>query len=273
MYFQQVPSSPIQVLVEGDVFYVELKKDMMELWNSGFFGKGSFSRSEPTWGSRSEPSKELITEKRREDRKKYKELRAKHQVYETQSRRGEAVDSAEWALIRAEMAKLKQMQIYENVPVEHAEGTEYLQLQKEEALFLTMIGAIDCGIAAIDFFPRDPSDAFVKRYAVYHHFRSRGWCVRSGVKFGCDFLLYARGPPFAHAEFGVIIAGQPRWEDVMACGRVIGGVKKTVVFVSVETQSSKYCRALACGDCEQVLAQVSVSEVLFKRWSPTRTRD
>ena len=42
---------------------------------------------------------------------------------------------------------------------------------------------------------------FLINYAVYHHYRSLGWVVRSGIKFCVDYLLYKRGPVFHHAEY------------------------------------------------------------------------
>ena len=53
--------------------------------------------------------------------------------------------------------------------------------------------------------PSSPDDPFMLSYVVYHHYRSLGWVVRSGVKFGVDYLLYNRGPAFSHAEFSVTI--------------------------------------------------------------------
>ena len=50
-----------------------------------------------------------------------------------------------------------------------------------------------------------PDDQFLLNYVTYHHFRSLGWVVRPGVKFGVDYLLYNRGPVFSHAEFAVLI--------------------------------------------------------------------
>jgi hypothetical protein len=41
---------------------------------------------------------------------------------------------------------------------------------------------------------------FVVHYVVYHHFRSLGWVIKSGLKFCTDYLLYKRGPVFTHAE-------------------------------------------------------------------------
>ena len=45
---------------------------------------------------------------------------------------------------------------------------------------------------------------FLINYIVYHHYRSLGWVVRGGIKFCVDYLLYKRGPVFAHAEFVLV---------------------------------------------------------------------
>ncbi|BGP09293.1 tRNA splicing endonuclease subunit sen2 [Rhodotorula toruloides] len=47
---------------------------------------------------------------------------------------------------------------------------------------------------------------FLLSYAAYHHYRSMGWVVRSGVKFCVDWVLYGQGGPVGgHAEFAVVI--------------------------------------------------------------------
>ncbi|GAA6020544.1 hypothetical protein JCM11491_000790 [Sporobolomyces phaffii] len=47
---------------------------------------------------------------------------------------------------------------------------------------------------------------FFLSYAAYHHYRSMGWVVRSGVKFCADWVLYGPGGPVGgHAEFAVVI--------------------------------------------------------------------
>jgi tRNA-splicing endonuclease subunit Sen2 len=37
-------------------------------------------------------------------------------------------------------------------------------------------------------------------YVAYHHYRSLGWVVKTGIKFCVDWLLYKRGLVFSHAE-------------------------------------------------------------------------
>jgi tRNA-splicing endonuclease subunit Sen2 len=57
--------------------------------------------------------------------------------------------------------------------------------------------------------PVRPDDPFLVAYVVYHHYRSLGWVVRSGVKFCTDWVLYkgadgsgrgGAGPVGGHAE-------------------------------------------------------------------------
>ncbi|GAA6006847.1 tRNA splicing endonuclease subunit SEN2 [Rhodotorula paludigena] len=58
---------------------------------------------------------------------------------------------------------------------------------------------------------RDPrlnrlDSPFLLSYAAYHHYRSMGWVVRSGVKFCVDWVLYGQGGPVGgHAEFAVVV--------------------------------------------------------------------
>ena len=53
-------------------------------------------------------------------------------------------------------------------------------------------------------FQERSDNPFLVNYAVYHHFRSLGWVVKSGIKFCADLLLYKRGPVFTHAEYVLV---------------------------------------------------------------------
>lgn len=113
--------------------------------------------------------------------------------------------------------------------------TETLLLTFEETFFL-MFG-LGC-LQLVDYEGKVMSIAdawthfnqdklFLPRYIVYHYFRSKGWVVKAGLKFGCDFceyfpylfiylfiinslklfflVLYKQGPPFYHASYTVIV--------------------------------------------------------------------
>ncbi|KAF8929648.1 tRNA splicing endonuclease subunit sen2 [Dissophora ornata] len=47
------------------------------------------------------------------------------------------------------------------------------------------------------------NNPFIVRYVVYHHYRSQGWIVKDGIKYGTDFLLYQKGMVFGHSQYAV----------------------------------------------------------------------
>ncbi|RAL01973.1 tRNA splicing endonuclease subunit SEN2 [Aspergillus ibericus CBS 121593] len=197
---------------------------------------------------------------------------------------------------------------------------EHLQLSTEEAFFLVYgLGVLrvldDTRTDVIPtssllpllcrhsyFPPRDPSvdltpdDPFMISYVVYHHFRSLGWVVRSGVKFGVDYILYNRGPVFSHAEFAVVVVpsySHSYWsetaerrahsEEKMArswwwlhcVNRVQAQVKKSLVVCYVEVPPpTSYELDTPCeGDIGAMLGRYQVREMVIRRWVPNRTRD
>lgn len=193
---------------------------------------------------------------------------------------------------------------------------EHLQLTNEEALFLVY------GLGALRVFDRDtntviptpsliklftqsstfparsesepiaPDDPFLISYVAYHHFRSLGWVVRSGIKFGTDYLLYNRGPVFAHAEFAVLVLPSYEnsyWEStpelieystqkqsrswwwLHGVNRVQAQVKKTLVLCFVDVPPPSASRSL--DNLGETLRGYKVREILLRRWLPNRSRD
>lgn len=371
----KIPLIPVEVLGNGTsvIFKVSNTNDMEKLWNEGFFGKGTLSRSDPSWFQRvlrrlnidsgsSEVSKEEITRVRREERKKFKELRSQAQQYEVLHRQDKLTeeDQRNWEELKAQLEVSKtHKQVFrigernkdregdkdeekekdeekgedetkdnvnafrdEDLELLDEEGNieklEFLQLQRVELFFLAFAldvvkvthdelvlslaeifqiccgNSIDSGSLVAD--PPKPTNKFILDYVVYHHFRSLGWCVRSGIKFGCDFLLYKKGPPFMHAEYSVCVipnleseknlgsevSGEfstwKSWEDFMAVSRVVGGVRKILVLVFVDVPGAEQFERIYAHDMDknslvELLQLYKVTEVVSKRWSPSRTRD
>lgn len=294
-------------------------KDQDTLWSMGFFGKGVLSRSEPSWFTRTsrrlnlEGSDELpltseeVTQVRRQERKKFKEERARVEQQELKKvqrmEMGEAVTDihVEAAPVRpsdsvkVDIEKMKTGMRPEDAEIVDEEGRliqqEYMQLMPVEAMFLSeALGNLDVydtddtlleGVDLLYALGYPDQERFLHNYVAYHHFRSKGWCVKSGVKFGTDFLLYKRGPPFSHAEFAVMIvptysdeeknkALAPEWWWTSSVGRVIGGVKKTLVFSYVqipeEIEQDKF-------NLSKILKSSSVTDIVYRRWLPMRSRD
>ncbi|KAI5302326.1 hypothetical protein KEM56_000798 [Ascosphaera pollenicola] len=199
------------------------------------------------------------------------------------------------------------------------QNEEHLQLSLEEAFFLVYgLGVLnvysgpntdDASLAIISapslfalfrrfsyspsrdaLLPREPDDRFIVSYVVYHHFRSLGWVVRSGVKFGVDYILYNRGPVFSHAEFAVVVLPsyshsywtgtenarrtQKSWWWLHCVNRVQAQVKKTLVLCYVEIPPpSQAMSAEEELDIGEQLKAYRVREFSIRRWVPNRTRD
>lgn len=96
-------------------------------------------------------------------------------------------------------------------------------------------------------------------------------------------ILYKRGPPMLHAEYAVLVVrdgdcGWTDWPDFMALARVVGGVRKTLVLVFVECPTQEEFDEILLSELDRcalsrLFLRYKVTEVVYKRWSPSRTRD
>lgn len=288
-----------ELMSDGTVKIVN-PKSSQDLWRRGFFGKGTLSRSEPSWYGRTmrrlgldggELTFEELTEQRRQRRRKFKrerDLSEKRELVKKRQTEGLPEDK----VLTAEIEKLEEPLYDDFVSTARGEDTallidssniirlEHLQLTPYEAVFLSLgLGVLDTGstISHLLEVTLGQSAKRLREYIVYHYFRSRGWCIRSGVKFGTDFILYRRGPPFHHADFAVNVASYSQkldWQTNQATMRVVGGVKKTLIIAYVEGPDfMEWSRVTSIGDFSTILKQFKVKPITFFRWAPTRTRD
>jgi tRNA-intron endonuclease len=68
---------------------------------------------------------------------------------------------------------------------------------------------------------------FEKKYTVYKNFRDKGYIINPGIKFGCDFAVYEKGPGIDHAPF--LIQVYNRNEPITSTGIVLAGRLATTV--------------------------------------------
>ena len=68
---------------------------------------------------------------------------------------------------------------------------------------------------------------FDKKYIVYKDFRDKGYIVNPGIKFGCDFAVYEKGPGIDHAPFLVQVYN--RKDILTSTGVVLAGRLATTV--------------------------------------------
>ncbi|CAK9800023.1 tRNA-splicing endonuclease subunit Sen2 [Anthophora quadrimaculata] len=127
---------------------------------------------------------------------------------------------------------------------------------------------------------------FIPKYVVYHYFRSKGWVVKPGLKYGGDFLLYKQGPPFYHASYIVVIdtvdgdslirnetkcMHKLTWNNLLGLERLSETAAKVteILFAQVLWPSS----GLQNLSNVDILPEFSVRELLWRRWHPKYNRN
>lgn len=68
---------------------------------------------------------------------------------------------------------------------------------------------------------------FDRKYLVYRYFRDKKYIINPGIKFGCDFAVYEKGPGIDHAPY--LIQVYNRSETISATGIVLAGRLATTV--------------------------------------------
>ncbi|XP_026290816.1 tRNA-splicing endonuclease subunit Sen2 [Frankliniella occidentalis] len=314
-HFHKKPGDPLPVLVEtetgipahlaiwksfsgrfnGDCVEVSDAEDISSLYNMGFFGKGSFSRGCPR-SARKTNHPEIIRErqwKRRCDWSNRKSDISK--VEDGQEEKALHEDNPEVIVIGDTDNEEENFMSHLQPRIENDSGSspEVLNLLLEEALFLCY------GLGCLYIFDisgqkilncdefwalcLEIDTRFIERYVTYHHFRSKGWVVKSGLKFGGDFLLYKDGPGFYHASYVVmskVLYGENSIEA--------GSINKKLDWITLmglnrlaETSGKEVllCYAIRPNgllpgqpSSPNVIKKFKVHEVIPRRWQPSVAR-
>jgi len=75
-------------------------------------------------------------------------------------------------------------------------------------------------------------EEFNLKYVVYRDLRDQGLVVTPGVKYGCDFAVYKRGPGIDHAPYMVSVKSRKSGitaTDVVKTGRLATTVRKRFI--------------------------------------------
>ncbi len=79
---------------------------------------------------------------------------------------------------------------------------------------------------------------FERKYQVYKKFRDMGYIVNPGIKFGCDFAIYERGPGIDHAPYLVQVYSrrdQITSTEIVLAGRLATTVRKQFILAIPRT--------------------------------------
>ena len=88
---------------------------------------------------------------------------------------------------------------------------------------------------------REEYHNFDKKYLVYKDFREKKYVVNPGIKFGCDFAVYNKGPGIDHAPYLIQVYNKNdsiSSTGVVLAGRLASSVKKQFILAIPSGKSS-----------------------------------
>ena len=88
---------------------------------------------------------------------------------------------------------------------------------------------------------REEYHNFDKKYLVYKDFREKKYVVNPGIKFGCDFAVYNRGPGIDHAPYLIQVYNKNdsiSSTGIVLAGRLASSVKKQFILAIPSGKSS-----------------------------------
>ncbi|CAF1102939.1 unnamed protein product [Brachionus calyciflorus] len=305
-------------ILKDNRIYVENEWEAKILFNCGYFGKGEFSRGGPCLNNDTKPKKtdeevnELsinyknlipISQEKFNHKKNWLE-----NFDSTQKDSFDTLFKSEFAHSKLSLEEKKNFfrvnmdldepQFYRThnnpfnfiiKPMKNTMLNENLNLMYEEAFFLAF--GLDC----LKIFREDNKEKclliqdlwkifcsldaeFPFKYAVYHKLRSKGWVVKYGIKYGCDFLVYYEGPDRYHASFSVKI----KIKDLNKLNE--NEADSFTQFSSLvrinETASKELLVCYAIYDSDdfnpesvQSLKKIDILEIFVNRWVAQENRD
>jgi tRNA-intron endonuclease len=82
-----------------------------------------------------------------------------------------------------------------------------------------------------------------EKYLVYRHLRDTGLIVTPGIKYGCDFAVYQKGPGIDHAPFIVQVRGSHEnlsATEIIKSGRLATSVRKTFIIAVIDGEEVQF---------------------------------
>ncbi|UCH03340.1 MAG: tRNA-intron lyase [Candidatus Bathyarchaeota archaeon] len=85
-------------------------------------------------------------------------------------------------------------------------------------------------------------DRFDLNYVVYKNLRDHNYIVLPGIKFGCEYAVYERGPGIDHAPYLISVKGSEEEitsTDIVRAGRLATSVKKRFIIAIPDLNTKK----------------------------------
>ena len=116
-----------------------------------------------------------------------------------------------------------------------------LVLSSEETLFLIECKKIDIGLSFTEVLKKlsRKQRNLTERFNVYRDMRSKGYILKSGLKFGCDFRVYEKNKE--HAKWLLFVnkdSEKLQWKNLSGMARIANSIKKNVLVAIVDSENS-----------------------------------
>ncbi len=86
-------------------------------------------------------------------------------------------------------------------------------------------------------------EGFEERYRIYRDLRERGLIVTPGIKYGCDFAVYEKGPGLDHAPYIIKVKSSGEGltvAEIVEAGRLATSVRKTFIIAIVDSGEIRF---------------------------------
>lgn len=118
---------------------------------------------------------------------------------------------------------------------------------------------------------------FPYSFKAYSHLRLKNWVVKSGSRYGVDFVAYRHHPRLVHSEYAVLVlSGNDDeqqsndrlrvWSDYECTLRLCGSVAKTLLVLHIQKHGKN-------SESPSSLDSFYVYEQTITRWNPQQSRE
>ncbi|XP_050322078.1 tRNA-splicing endonuclease subunit Sen2 [Bactrocera neohumeralis] len=157
------------------------------------------------------------------------------------------------------------------------DDTESLSLELEESAFLAYflgilrIHDIQCNEMQFREFleaAKNVNSHFLECLGSYLYLKSKGWVIKSGIKFGGNFLIYKRGPRYNHASFIIFVHIKSDTKDISikdlkGLQRIAETSDKDVLLLEVSKPNDLTYNTISD------IAALKISETIIRRFNST----
>ena len=101
----------------------------------------------------------------------------------------------------------------------------------------------EVGLEELRAIARKTLEGLDEKYIVYRDLRERGYVVTPGIKYGCDFAVYEKGPGLDHAPFLVKVKSSLDGltaAELVEAGRLATTVRKTFIIAMVSGEETRF---------------------------------